>query len=364
MSEVEGLIREHIRDMESYQPVYPFEVVARQLGKDPQEIVKLNANENPYGPHPAVEETLRDLRYVHIYPDPECRLLREALARQLDLPIENLLVGSGADELIDLIMRLFLDPGDVLLNCPPTFGMYAFDAGVNDTRLIDVPRKADFSLDLSGIERAVVEHEAKLLFLASPNNPDGGVLPGETLDRILELPLVVVVDEAYVQFADPGSSRMRAVLDRQNLIVLQTFSKWAGLAGLRVGYGVFPEALMPYLWKIKQPYNVSVAGAAAALTSLRHIEALQENVAKIVAERRRVYAILEEIPFLQPYPSQTNFILCQVIGRPAAELRSALEQAGILVRYYDKPRLRDHIRISVGTPTHSDALFAALAAME
>ncbi len=364
MSDTAGLIRAHIRDMEPYQPVYPFEVVARQLGKDPQEIVKLNANENPYGADPAVQEALRELQYAHVYPDPECRLLREALAAQLDVPIENLMAGAGADELIDLIMRLFLDPGDVLLNCPPTFGMYAFDAGVNNACLIDVPRKADFSLDLPGIERAAAKHEAKLLFLASPNNPDGGVLPDETLDRILDLPLVVVVDEAYVHFAEPGSSRLRAVLDRQNLIVLQTFSKWAGLAGLRVGYGVFPEALMPYLWKIKQPYNVSVAGVAAALASLRNSESLLENVENIIGERQRLYEILDEIPYLRPYPSQTNFILCQVVGRPATELKGALEDAGILVRYYDKPRLRDHIRISVGTTAHSDALKAVLAAME
>lgn len=364
MNDVSGLIRAHIRDMETYQPVYPFEVVARQLGRDPQEIVKLNANENPYGPHPAVLEALRDLQYAHIYPDPECRLLREALADRFNLPVENLMVGAGADELIDLIMRLFLDPGDVMLNCPPTFGMYAFDAGVNDARLVEVPRKADFSLDLPGIERAVAEHGPKLIFLASPNNPDGGVLRRDVLDRILELPLVVVVDEAYVQFAEPGSSCLREALDRRNLIVLQTFSKWAGLAGLRVGYGVFPETLMPYLWKIKQPYNVSVAGAAAALASLRNIEALQEKVAKIVAERRRMFEILEEIPFLKPYPTQSNFILCRVMSQPATELRQALEDAGILIRYYAKPRLRDHIRISVGTPAHSEALFAALAAME
>jgi len=193
MSDVVGLIRAHIRDMEPYKPVYPFEVVARRLGKDLQEIVKLDANENPYGAHPAVQEALRDLQYAHVYPDPECRLLREALAQQLGVPMVNLMAGAGADELIDMIMRLFLDPGDVLLNCTPTFGMYAFDAGVNGARLVQVPRKADFSLDLPGIERAAAKHEAKLLFLASPNNPDGGVLPDETLDRILDLPLVVVV---------------------------------------------------------------------------------------------------------------------------------------------------------------------------
>ncbi len=364
MTDTANLIRAHIRDMEAYQPVYPFEVVAQQLGRDPAEIVKLNANENPYGPDPAALMVLQDLQYAHIYPDPESRLLRKALAKQLDLPIENLLMGAGADELIDLIMRLFLDPGDVLLNCPPTFGMYAFGAGVNNARLVEVPRKPDFRLDIEGVEQAAAEHKPKLLFLASPNNPDGGVLPQDVLDRILAMPLVVVVDEAYVQFAEPNSSRLYKVFDHQNLIVLQTFSKWAGLAGMRVGYGVFPDELMPYLWKIKQPYNVTVAGAAAALASLENIEALQENVRKLVTERQRLFEMLEEITYLRPYPSQTNFILCQVIGRPAKDLKQALEGAGILVRYFDKPGLRDHIRISTGTPAQSDALLAALAAME
>jgi histidinol-phosphate aminotransferase len=364
MTDASGLIRAHIRDMEAYQPVYPFEVIAQQLGRDPAEIVKLNANENPYGPDPAALAALQDLQYAHIYPDPESRMLREALAKQLDVPVENLMMSAGADELIDLIMRLFIDPGDVLLNCPPTFGMYAFGAGVNNARLVEVPRKQDFSLDMEGIEQAVAQHNPKLLFLASPNNPDGGVLPQEALNQILAMPLVVVVDEAYVQFAEPNSSRLTKVFDHQNLIVLQTFSKWAALAGMRVGYGVFPEALMPHLWKIKQPYNVSVAGAAAALASLRNIEALQENVVKIVAERQRLLAMLEGIPYLRLYPSQTNFILCQVIDRPATDLKQALEGSGILVRYFDKPGLRDHIRISVGTPAQSDDLLAALAAME
>ena len=364
MTDLSGLIRAHIRDMEAYQPVYPFEVVAQQLGRDPAEIVKLNANENPYGPDPAVLSALSDLEYTHIYPDPESNALREVLAKQLKVPMESLMVGAGADELIDLIMRLFLDPDDVLLNCPPTFGMYAFGAGVNNARLVEVPRREDFSLDLQGIEQAVKQHNPKLVFLASPNNPDGGVLRQDVLERILALPLAVVVDEAYVQFAEPGSSRLPAVFDHENLIVLQTFSKWAGLAGLRVGYGVFPAELMPYLWKIKQPYNVSIAGAAAALASLANIDALLENVHKLVSERQRLFEMLEEVPYLKPYPSQTNFILCQVVNRPATNLKQALEEAGILVRYFNKPGLRDHIRISVGTPVHSDALLAALAAME
>ncbi|NOY99170.1 MAG: histidinol-phosphate transaminase [Chloroflexi bacterium] len=360
MIDAEKLIRSHVRSMAPYEPILPFEVLSQQLGIPAQDIVKLDANENPYGALPAVTEALAALPYPHIYPDPESRGLRRALAEYHGVPFENLLAGAGADELIDIIMRLFLEPGEAILNCPPTFGMYAFDAGVNGGRVVSVPRLADFSLDLDAIEGAVGTHQPKLLFLASPNNPDGGLLPADTLERLLALPLIVVLDEAYVEFASPGASRIREAPRRENLIVLRTFSKWAGLAGLRVGFGVFPDSLMPHLWKIKQPYNVSVAASAAARVSLRHADQLERIGRKIIAERERLYAALQGIPWLQPYPSQANFILCRVLGRDAATLKADLARKGILVRYFNKPGLDDHIRISVGKPEHTDALLSYL----
>ena len=360
MFDAARLIRSHIRDMEAYEPILPFEVLSQRLGRAPGVIVKLDANENPYGPAPAVAEALARMPFPHIYPDPDSTVLRQALSAHTGLPMENLLAGAGADELIDLVMRLFLEPGDAVLNCPPTFGMYAFDAGVNAARVVNVSRRSDFSLDLEAIERAALDVQPKLLFLTSPNNPDGSLAPDATLDRLLALPVVVVLDEAYVEFASFGSSRIRAVPNRENLIVLRTFSKWAGLAGLRAGYGAFPASLMPHLWKIKQPYNVSVAASTAAVVSLEHITELNATVRKLVIERDRLYAALQTIPFLKPYPSQANFVLCRVIGRDAKELKSDLARAGILVRYFNKPGLIDHIRISVGKPEHTDALLDAL----
>jgi histidinol-phosphate aminotransferase len=141
---------------------------------------------------------------------------------------------------------------------------------------------------------------------------------------------------------------------------LRTFSKWAGLAGLRVGYGAFPSALMPHLWKIKQPYTVSVAASTAAIAALQDLDHLKEQITRITTERERLVRLLADIPHLHPYPSRANFVLCQVLGRDAHQLKLALEQEGILVRYFDKPGLRDHIRISVGKPDHTDALIAAL----
>ncbi|MCJ7568953.1 MAG: histidinol-phosphate transaminase [Anaerolineales bacterium] len=364
MFDATDLIRRHVSTIESYQPIQPFDVLSQRLGQPSDAIIKLDANENPYGPVTAVLEALACLPYPHIYPDPESIALRQALQAYTGLPSENILVGAGADELIDLIMRLFLEPGDAVLNCPPTFGMYAFDANVNAARVVNVPRFQDFSLTLQALEQAVEKYHPKLLFLSSPNNPDGSLIPPEVLDHILALPLIVVLDEAYVEFADQGSSRLQEAPERSNLIVLRTFSKWAGLAGLRVGYGAFPSSLMPHLWKIKQPYNVSVAATAAALASLQHVTVLKENCYRIVAERQRLYNGLQAVPYLQPYPSQANFILCSVVGRDANELKTTLAQSGIFVRYFNKPGLRDHIRISVGKPEHSDALLVALAELE
>jgi histidinol-phosphate aminotransferase len=367
-----ALIRPHVATMESYKPIFPFEVLAARLGRTADEIVKLDANENPYGSLPVVAATLAAYPYSHIYPDPESRELRQALAAHQGVPCRNLLAGAGADELIDLIMRLFLEPGDAIVNCPPTFGMYAFDAEVNGARVVSVPRGPDFSLDLRGIEAAVRAQRPKLLFLASPNNPDGSLLPSQAIERLLALPLVVVLDEAYVEFAAPGASYIQQAARRENLIVLRTFSEWAGLAGLRVGYGVFPTALMPHLWKIKQPYNVSVAAAQAAIASLQHVGELDSIRRKIIAERERLYLALQAIPWLEPYPSQANFILCRVVParqsasgrRDAATLQADLAREGVLVRHFNKPGLDDHIRVSVGRPEHTDALLAKLAELE
>jgi histidinol-phosphate aminotransferase len=224
-----------------------------------------------------------------------------------------------------------------------------------------VQRRSDFSLDLDAIEAAVRSERPKLLFVASPNNPDGSWLSEADLERLLALPLVVVLDEAYVEFAGAERSRIAWVPERENLVILRTFSKLAGMAGLRVGYGAFPLALMDHLWKIKQPYNVSVAGSAAALAALGEPAWWSEKVDLIVAERGRLARLLaEEVPYLSPYPSSANFILCRVVGRDAGALKRALERAGILIRYFDRPGLRDHVRVTVGTPAQTNALVAAL----
>ena len=353
----------HIQMMPAYEPVIPVEAVARRLGFSPNRIIKLDANENPYAPVEAVRQALAQTCDLNRYPDPQQQTLREALSRYHGLPAENILAGAGADELIDLLMRLFLQPGDTIINCPPTFGMYEFDANLQRARVVDVYRRPDFSLDLPALEAAVEKERPKLLFLASPNNPDGSLAPRAELERLLALPVVVALDEAYVEFAPPGCTMINEVPRRSNLVVLRTFSKWAGLAGLRVGYGGFPSWMMQRLWKMKQPYNLSVAGSVAAVVSIEHADELCCFASRIVAERERFYEEVHKVPWLFPFPSQANFVLCYVKDRDARAVRQRLAERGILVRYFDKPCLENNIRISIGTPEQMDVLLAALLEM-
>jgi histidinol-phosphate aminotransferase len=353
----------------AYTPIEPFEVLSERLGLPPEKIVKLDANENPYGPSPRARAALAELAYPHIYPDPESRALRAGLEQFSGVPAENLMAGAGADELIDLLLRVYLEPDDCVLNIPPTFGMYPFDTLLNTGQVIEVPRRGDFSLDMPALLEILRTRRPKVVFLTAPNNPDGRFPNLDEIEAFLAEDLLVVIDEAYIEFTSDGGrlgeklSRIREVTRRENLVVLRTFSKWAGLAGLRVGYGAFPSWMMPALWKAKQPYNVNVAASAAALASLADLDWLAANVASLRAERSRLFGLLAQIPYLQPFPSQANFILCKVQGRSAKGLRDTLASQGIFLRYYDNTYLRDYVRVSVGRPQDTDAVYAALSAL-
>jgi histidinol-phosphate aminotransferase len=352
-------VRPDIVEMPAYQPIVPFEVLSRRLGRASADIVKLDANENPYGAAPTALEWMKTGRYFHIYPDPAANQLREALSDFLDYPKERLVCGLGADELIDLVLRVVVAPGDCVVDCPPSFGMYPFSTYVNAGQYVQVGRDAQFQLDVPAIEKAVLESAAKLLFLCSPNNPDGSIIDDETVRRLLKLPVLVVLDEAYVEFTG-SESRIGWTLQHDNLVVLRTFSKLAGLAGLRIGYGGFPAWLIPHIMKIKQPYNVTVSADLAARGALSDRAWLTEKTALIVAERERMVAQLAQFDYLIPYPSHSNFVLFKVNGRNAGELKKALEGHGILVRYFAKPGVDNCIRISAGRPQDTDRLVAAL----
>ncbi len=363
MPSITHLIRPDIADLEPYTPIVPLDVLATRLGLPVEQIVKLDANENPYGPSPQALAALAAEPHYAIYPDPEHAALRAALSNYTGQPVERIVCGAGADEIIDLLLRLLLQPGDTVIDCPPTFGMYAFDTAVCGGRAIEVPRRTDFSLDLDMIEQVATTTSARAIFLASPNNPSGHLTPRAEIERLLQLPLLVVVDEAYIEFADYAGQDYGVsglVGQYANLAVLRTFSKWAGLAGLRIGYGLLPENLAEHIWKIKQPYNVNLAAQVAAQASLADRDYLRTNIGKIIAERERMSAALHALPFLHVYASHANFLLCRVTDGDAARIKQTLEQQGVLVRYYRKAGLRDCIRVSIGTPQQNDTLLKAL----
>jgi histidinol-phosphate aminotransferase len=323
-------------------------------------IIKLDANENPYGCSPAVSKALASYDEYNIYPDDGQTKLRKLLAGYCGADEKYIVAGGGSNQLIDLILRLFLNRGEEVINCVPTFGIYKFSTDLCGGKLVDIPRKDKFDIDVLAVQAAVTDR-TKVIFLANPNNPTGNIISEADIRNILDTGVVVVVDEAYYEFS--RQTVVALIEEYENLIVLRTFSKWAGLAGLRVGYGLFPPEIADYILKIKIPYNVNAAAMVAVEESLKDIDYLQSTVQKLIDERERLFTELETISWLKPYPSQANFILCRVEKGNALQLRQKLQEKGILIRYYDDTLLKDYVRISVGKPEHTDALMNVLRSM-
>mmetsp|Transcript_5487 Transcript_5487/g.14734 ORF Transcript_5487/g.14734 Transcript_5487/m.14734 type:complete len:480 (-) Transcript_5487:51-1490(-) len=367
-------IRPELQTMAPYIPILPYEILAEKLGIPAKDLIKLDANENPHGPSPKVSEALRDAPFLHIYPDPECTELRGLLSEYTSVPSEYILVGAGADELIDLLFRALITPGkgEYVVSFPPTFGMYKFDSDVNGAACIELEREhGTFAIPIDKLEALFTPEgrvaqgldanagAPKMVFVTSPNNPDGSVVSDEVMRRLLALPTLIILDEAYFEFAN--DNRFGWVLKHDNLVVLRTFSKWAALAGLRVGYGAFPLPLIECLWRIKQPYNVAVSGQIAACASLRDRDDLLRKVELMKMERERFYRAVRDLEWLEPFASEANYVLCSVGGgRDAAEIKRVLAQRGILIRYYATPLLKQCIRVSMGTAEQMDRLYEAL----
>lgn len=339
-------VRHHLLELRPYEALHPVEGA-----------IKLDGNENPYGCSPKVKEALANYPFYHLYPDPEQRELRKALADYAGAKEENIVVGNGSDEIIDLILRLFLEPGEKVIDLVPTFIMFSFRVKICKGEVVEVEREEDFSVDIDKVFKAI-DNQTKLIFIASPNNPTGNVMPLEDIEEIAKRDLIVVVDEAYYEFC--GMTALPLMNKYKNLLIIRSFSKWAGLAGLRLGYGIFPPEIAELLLKIKSPYNVNRAAQAAAIESLKDLPYLQGNIKKVIAERERLFLLLQELEFLKPFPSQANFILCFVQKGQAKEVHKYLQSKGIFIRYFNTPRLKDYLRISVGKPEDTDALIKAL----
>jgi len=352
---IEKYIRRHLADFTGYSASTSPDTLKGKV--EVSDIIKMNANENPYGCSPRVIKALAECRNFHIYPDDGQQELRRQLSAYTGVPAERIVAGHGSNTLIDSIVRLFVDPGDEVINSVPTFDIYRFSTEICGGRVVNINRDENFVIDINKIKKAV-NKKTRLIFLATPNNPTGNVVPQTDILELLKTGLPVVIDEAYYEFS--GETVMPLTEKYQNLIVLRSFSKWAGLAGLRVGYGIFPPRIASYMLAIKIPHNVSVAAEIAVRESLADIDYLHGRVKAIIQERARLFNELQKVTWLKPYPSKANFIYCTILKGNASDLHLKLQQKGILVRYFDRPLLKNAIRISIGKPEHTDALIKTL----
>lgn len=339
-NEIYPLLRENIKALAPYS-------TARDDCKTLMDIY-LDANESPYG------------NEVNRYPSPSQDELKKRLSVLKKISADNIFLGNGSDEPIDLILRLFCSPGESsILQIVPTYGMYSVAAGINDVRVINVPLGEDFSLDADSLLEKV-EADTKVIFLCSPNNPTGNLLDNNEIGKILDgFDGIVVVDEAYIDFAS-SESFIHRIAEYPRLIVLQTLSKAWAMAGLRIGMAFADPYLIYVLSMVKYPYNINVLSQKKAMELLENPIAACERVEETVAERERLAAALEKMPDVQRvYPSDANFLLVRFSDK--TEVFERLIAKGIIVRDRSSAVNCDGcLRITVGTPRENDVLISVL----
>lgn len=357
LSDARKLLRASIAGVEAYHAMEPLETVAARRGVESSRIVRLHMNENPWGPPLRVQEALAAYDGYHHYPDPDSREIRRLLAGYTGIDMARIVVGAGADEVIDWLFNLFTDPGDAVLIPTPTFGMYEARAQVYGVEARKVPRRPDFGLDLDALEAAITP-ATKIVFLTSPNNPTGNLVRQQDVIRLLRHDVIVAVDEAYFEFSGRTLAPLTAEYD--NLVILRTFSKWAGLAGIRAGYGVYPRWIADEVWRVKQPYNVNIAAQVAIPAVFEEMPYMRQTIRRIRLERLRMYRALRKLNFLQPLESKANFLLVRVLHGTNTAVQDWLEDDGIFIRRYSSPDLKNYLRISVGRPEDTDRLMIRL----
>lgn len=342
------MLRPNIERIEAYQP-----------GEQPppaQGFIKLNTNENPYPPSPRAVNAIRaEARSsIRLYPDPLATPVREAAARLYGLSPESVLVGNGSDDLLTIIMRSFVDPGETICWATPSYTLYRTLAEIQDARVLEVPFPEDYSLP-----PGLAEANAKVTFLANPNSPSGTLVPPDQVERLARACKgLLVVDEAYADFASANSLALAGRLP--NVVVLRSLSKSFSLCGVRCGIALAHPELIKGMAKVKDSYNVNRLAIVAASAALEDVQYMRRNVRRIVSTRERLKAQLETMGFAC-YPSESNFVLARVPhGGDAKQVYQRLKGRRILVRYFDRPRLNDCVRITVGTDGEVDALLEAL----
>ena len=360
-------IRPEIARVEEYVPGESLDAFSARTGVPVERLIKLNSNESPYPPSPRVAAALGVFTAYNLYPDPDGHTLSDDLARYTGVAPCHLVFSNGSNELIAQLWRVFLGPGDSVLTCSPTFSLYTTATTLAGAELIAVPRRDDYEIDLPAVLGALRD-DTRVIVLCSPNNPTGNLLARADLDALLATGRLVVVDEAYIEFAGDDAlahSPIQHVPDHDNLVVLRTFSKWAGLAGLRLGYGAFPTWIVPHVRKLQLPFEVNLAAHIAARETLADLPYLRRRIAELVAERDHLAAILAEQPYLRVFPSRGNFVLAEITDPrlSVAAFRARMESTGIILRYFRTPDLARHVRLTVGTAADTDALARVLAGL-
>lgn len=359
--DIEALVRPDIVEMESHLPGDSLEVASRRLGFEPEEIIKLDANENPFGCSVRVQELLASFDAYHRYPDTLMTGLRSRLEAYTGIRRERILLTNGVSELADLVMRVLLKPGDEVIICPPTVQFYRFYANLAGAQVVEVPRNSStFEVQVEHVLAAVSER-TKLVVIGSPNNPTGNLISPLEVVKLLKTGVVVLVDESFYEFA--GNSVANLVTEFENLVVARSFSHWAGLAGMRVAYGLFSQEILKHVWKLRAVYKLDVAQQLAIEAVLDDPRYYETVIGWIKNERGRLFRQLRKLNFLQPYPSNANFVLCKVVRGDAFKIKKRLERQGIFVRYLNLPGLPEYLRISVGRAEDTDALMRCLFAM-
>jgi len=354
------LIRPGIEDLVPYPPGKPIEELERELGI--QGSIKLASNENPLGPSPmAIEAIRKKLETLHRYPDGSGYYLKARLSKKFNLPLDRILLGNGSNELIELVVRTFLEPGDEAIQPFPTFLVYEKIVKGAGGKMISVPL-ADFTLDMKAMIEAITPR-TKIIFVNNPNNPTGTILRSPEVREFFEnIPedVIVVMDEAYVEFVtDPDFANGIQFLDlHPGIIVLRTFSKLYGLAGLRIGYGFAPEGIADYINRVRQPFNANSLAQAAATAALDDEDFVAQTLKTVREGLQYLCENLDRmgLPYL---PTQTNFFLIQM---PAGgkEIYNKLLREGVIVRAMDSYNLPGYIRINVGLPEENERFIRAL----
>jgi histidinol-phosphate aminotransferase len=345
-----NLANPNLRQLVPYEPGKPIDDVARELGLAPESIIKLASNENPLGPSPlALEAMSKALSGLHIYPDGGGFHLRNAIASAMGVDRSMVVLGNGSNEIIELAYHAFCRPGVTsVVASRHAFVVYKLMAQLFDTEFIEAPDR-DFHHDLEAL-RAAIRPNTRLIFLTSPNNPTGTRIPNAELERFLRaLPsgVVCVLDEAYYEFLENPPPSVDWVKEGLPLIVLRTFSKIQGLAGLRIGYGIASPEVAEILQRCRQPFNANAMAQAAALAALADREHMERTRRLTLEGRARLQAFFTRLG-LRFIPSEANFVFVQC--GEADRVFKALLQRGVIIRSMTSYGLPDWVRVSIGTP--------------